>query len=474
VISAYVVRDILADSPQNGGPFSIAPQTAAGVECCGSPGRAARVERALKNPRSAADFPRGVVSMSTPPAERRASMAHAQEKLGALRQPSADDRRGRDAPDADDTRPRPRPFAGKRVLVVDDNAINQRVARFLLEHLGVTVEVAGNGREAVRMVEQQAQPFDAILMDLQMPEMDGREAARAIRQLRPGLRLPIVAVTADDLQSEQVACAEAGMDDYLIKPLESARLASVLARHLTPGEAAPPAAQQPQSPEPAAPEPVATEQPGLPAGLESLPGIDARSALARLDGQHDLFVRLLRSFARQHEHSADEIRTAIDRNDLQVALAITHTLKGVAGTLSATAVYETARALEFSLRLGQRDMLGPHVERLGGVMEVVCQAIARWEQAALPNPDSAPDTTTAAARGATPAGLAEILSGFDRLLKAHRFSARKEFELVRDAVTGAEYRERLAAIQACLERLDFRQARELLSGIAKNLGISLS
>ena len=127
-------------------------------------------------------------------------------------------------------------FEGARVLVVEDNATNQRVAVGLLRKLGVHAKTAGNGWEAIEALR--ASPFDAVLMDVQMPEMDGLEACRLIRDRRTGARDPqvlVIAMTAHAMGGDRERCLEAGMIDYLTKPASLGRLAEVLARHLPPG-----------------------------------------------------------------------------------------------------------------------------------------------------------------------------------------------------------------------------------------------
>jgi CheY-like chemotaxis protein len=117
-----------------------------------------------------------------------------------------------------------------RILLAEDNAVNQRVARALLEKRGHTVSVAGNGREAVRLVQERN--FDLVLMDVQMPEMDGLEATAAIRAREAGAarRLPIVAMTAHAMKGDAERCLEAGMDAYVSKPIKPERLFAVIER----------------------------------------------------------------------------------------------------------------------------------------------------------------------------------------------------------------------------------------------------
>lgn len=343
------------------------------------------------------------------------------------------------------------------VLVVEDNRLNQRIASEMLKRLGITVELADDGRKAVEAMRRGPDRFDAILMDMQMPEMDGLEATRVIRQEFPHRAVPIIAVTANALRSERAACFNAGMNDYVSKPIDPKRLESVLARWVkvsstAPGPTRPPADRQLRDTPPTA---------------IALTGVDVESALARLNGKQDLLVRLLRGFIQEHETAAATIADAIRRDDVDAALRLAHNLKGVAGTLSVNGVYEASRELEVGLRQGQRETLDARVERLSRALEEVCRSVTGWTG------EVEADTSVGIPQEPAPAAIAGVLAELDTLLKNRRFSARKQFELVREQVTTLELEGRLDEIQSCLNRLDFQQARELLPSLATALGVTL-
>jgi diguanylate cyclase (GGDEF)-like protein/PAS domain S-box-containing protein len=316
-------------------------------------------------------------------------------------------------------------IAPVRVLVVEDNRLNQRVACATLERLGITVELANNGREAVEAMRRGPDRFDAILMDMQMPEMDGLEATTVIRKEFPHRAVPIIAATANTQRSERAACLAAGMNDFVSKPIDPRRLQSTLARWV----------RVPSAPRPPTPAPV----------LPSIRGVDIESVLARLDGKHDLLIRLLRGFVQEQGAAAATIAAAIARGDFDGALRMAHTVKGVAGTLSANAVYEAARALEVGLRQRQRETLPAHVERLGAALEVVCRSVAGWTED--------PEAPMAASAHPEPAraAIATVLTEFDGLLQNRLIpmdATRQSILLVDDvpanlevlnAVLGADY-----------------------------------
>jgi PAS domain S-box-containing protein len=346
------------------------------------------------------------------------------------------------------------PGSTLRVLVVEDNRLNQRVARQMLEHLGIVVETAGDGREAVDAMRRGPDRFDAILMDMQMPEMDGLQATRVIRKEFPKHAVPIIAATASVDGTDMNACLDAGMNDYVSKPIEPRQLARVLSRWVP---LPPPAGLQ--ADRDAAPStPIA-------AGQTPLRGIDINAALERLNGQHDLLVRLLRVFAQEHGRTTADIEAAMAREDFDGALRIVHNLKGVAGTLSATAVFDAARALESGLREGQRVSLPGMVDRLGKALDVVCRSVSEWTGAT--RSARADDTRREPDRQLA----ASLLDELDALLKSRRFSARPRFEQLKEQLALPELAPVIDEVQRCLDRLEFQQARELLPSIAAALGV---
>jgi two-component system, sensor histidine kinase and response regulator len=283
-------------------------------------------------------------------------------------------------------------LAGARVLMVEDNKLNQMVGQALLEGLGLTVEIAGNGQQAIAMIEADHHRFDAVLMDLQMPVMDGYEATRALRAQPSTVGLPIIAVTANALPSERERCLQAGMNDYVPKPIDPDRLRAVLEKWVQPRRARGPLTLSlspadrgegthggaPATGLPASPlsgEAGALRAPGdgLPA---SLPGVDTVLALRRLMGNRDLLVRLLCEFASEHADDPEHIRASLARGDLEAARAAVHRLKGVAGNLAAQQVFASAAVLESALRQGTPAPFDAQLDDLANAMKLVTQSVA--------------------------------------------------------------------------------------------------
>jgi len=223
---------------------------------------------------------------------------------------------------------------GARILLVEDNDLNQEVATELLVDAGFIVDVAGDGAVALARVQEQS--YDLVLMDMQMPVMDGVTATREIRKLGRFDRLPIVAMTANAMQRDHDRCLEAGMNDFAAKPIDPDRLWNVLLRWIPPGERAP------AMPRATAPAP---DQPALP----DVPGLDMASGLSRVQGKVRLYLSSLRKFAAGRRTTCDEIRAALDGGEWQTAERLAHTMKGLAGMIGADEVQSRAAELETAL-----------------------------------------------------------------------------------------------------------------------------
>src|SRR5262249_38190803 len=226
--------------------------------------------------------------------------------------------------------------AGRRlpVLVAEDNVVNQRVAAGLLEQAGHTVTIAANGREAVAAIEKQ--PFDLVLMDVQMPEMDGLEATAAVRERerRKGGHLPIVAVTAHAMKGDAERCLAAGMDAYVPKPLQPrelfATIESLVGRGTGAGKAAGGGGAAP-APSPATPGPLVVAEPRL---------------LERVGGDRKALRSLVRVFLADAPRQRDRIRRALAKGDARGVQAAAHALKGAVSNFAAPTATDAALRLQ--------------------------------------------------------------------------------------------------------------------------------
>jgi len=230
---------------------------------------------------------------------------------------------------------------GARVLLVEDNDLNQQVATELLADAGFLVEVAENGRIAVDKVRETA--YDLVLMDMQMPVLDGIGATREIRGLDGAscfADLPIVAMTANAMQQDQERCMAAGMNDFLTKPIEPERLWAALLKWIKPRQGALPAPAVAMLAAPATGVALPPE----------IPGLDMDNGLRRVLGKQSLYLTMLRKFLAGQATTTNAIRTALDGGDWATAERLAHTAKGVAGNIGAGAVQVSAAPLESALR----------------------------------------------------------------------------------------------------------------------------
>ena len=233
-------------------------------------------------------------------------------------------------------------IAGARVLLVEDNEINQQVAQEILQGAGLFVTVANDGQEGVNAAMQD--PYDVILMDIQMPVMDGYTASREIRNLKSEIRnVPIIAMTAHAMAGDDKKSIAAGMNGHATKPIDPDQLFTTLLKWVKPSEER----AQVNKPEVINKHPESDVALPIKNGLpESLPEFDLKDGLKRLQGNKTLYRKLLLNFATDYSRVADEIREALDANDFDQARSLVHNLKGLAGNLAALELQETAVNLE--------------------------------------------------------------------------------------------------------------------------------
>jgi len=226
----------------------------------------------------------------------------------------------------------------QRVLLVEDNPVNREVATELLRRVQLVVETAENGARAVALAS--ARPYDLVLMDVQMPGMDGLEATRGIRRTR-GPALAVVAMTANAFDEDREACIEAGMNDHLAKPVDPQRLYQVLLKWL------------PLRADAAAAPAAAEASAEVEARLDALEGLDHRAALRRMGDSMKAMQRVWRCFADTYREGDPALRRAIDSADRQALLAAAHALAGACGSIGANGLEQQARSIQDALREGR-------------------------------------------------------------------------------------------------------------------------
>ena len=246
-------------------------------------------------------------------------------------------------------------IGGARILLVEDNEINQQVASELLQGVGMEVDIAANGQIALQNVEARGAeglPYDIVLMDMQMPVMDGVTAARLIRETRSAESLPIVAMTANARQADRDRCMDAGMNDFVTKPITPEKLWQALLSWVKVRDGMGPSAKR-QTRSVAATPPDSKDSADLLLALRRIAGLDVDLGLLRTSNNPDFYASMLRKFVASQQDAAIRIRQALQDQDIATAERHAHTLKSVGGNLGASTLQHAADALETGLRQGQ-------------------------------------------------------------------------------------------------------------------------
>ncbi|MBY0238056.1 MAG: response regulator [Burkholderiaceae bacterium] len=345
-------------------------------------------------------------------------------------------------------------FDGVRILLTEDNEINQQIAVELLTRCHIAVDVAANGRLALDCLQAHAPDYyQLVLMDLQMPEMDGHAATRHIRADARYAALPVIAMTASAMDEERQRCKEEGFNEHISKPLIPAELYRLLGQRLS---------EYLTTDQPLAG--GAGQVPGLPA---TLPGIDLVRARVSVDGNDALLSKLLRSFADGQRDAAQHIDTALQQHDAASAERHVHTLRGLAGSLGALRIQEIADALETAMHSpATMAAVAEHLDGLRWELARVCDGIA----AGMPPERGAKAPLTGRPHLAWQADLqtlAALLRGMDGEAVDYFASHRDEFTVsfgVEDTRT----------IQRCLDRYDFDSAYAALASVAETYALDLA
>ncbi len=346
-------------------------------------------------------------------------------------------------------RPHGSRLRGLRLLLLEDNQINRMVASEILSDEGAEVTMATCGGEGLALISQKNPPFDALLTDISMPDMDGYTVTRRIRAL-PGMTdFPIIAMTANALPEDREKCIASGMNDHVAKPVDIENLVAVLLTHCG-GSAA--------------------ERISPDASSAKHCGFDLQSALFRLGSNLVLYAKLAREFLLNERDVLDRVRCHIHEGCNVSAADELHTLKGVAATLGATALSRSASEAESSLRAGMESsdvltmlcnldqQLSQTVVSLQGVLDGL--ELSRAVPADVCNPEIPIEHEDLGAR----------FSAVEKLLRSGNMRAIQEYEEIRQRC-GSGLLERLLPIDRALDRLDFPTAADHCQSIRERLGL---
>jgi PAS domain S-box-containing protein len=331
-----------------------------------------------------------------------------------------------------------------RVLLVEDNPVNQQIAAELMAIQGIAVEFAGHGREALeRLAQVGPGHYDLVLMDLEMPALDGHETTLELRRDRRFDGLPIIAMTAHALADVRDRCLAEGMQDYVTKPIDPDMLYATLARWL--GRAMPPVAPRP---------PRAPGQEGLPL----LPGIDTARGLRHVAGNETLYLHLLDRFRNSQRDAATDVATDLLHCERDAARKRAHTLRGVAGNVGANAVEAAARAIEEVLDR-EEVPAATLVEELTAALRTVIAGLDAHFASVPGGSDAVPEAPPADAAAPAPA---EALARLRELLAAYSGDSNDYFAGVRPALAAVLPAVALERVATLIAGYEFDAARQVL------------
>jgi two-component system sensor histidine kinase/response regulator len=341
-------------------------------------------------------------------------------------------------------------IAGASILLVEDNNINQELALELLKNAGVQAQVANNGVEALGMLKKKA--FDGVLMDVEMPEMDGLTATCEIRKQKKFKKLPIIAMTANVLAKHRKAAEKAGMNDYIVKPINEQELLSTMAKWIKPMGF------------------IEQEQVGQPRSLgkegnmeiPEIEGIDVKAGLAIAQENQTLYRRLLGMFRDGQRDFVERFQAAQKNGDMKTLKRIAHTLKGVAGNVGAKKVQEVALKLE---RDCEEHRPETEIEvRLEKVEQALLPVIASLDEL-----DASHGETTDGAADASPYELKEQLKDLAQLLIRSDTIALDFVEPMPDQPGAQAYSFQLTELKEKIHNYEFDAALELIGNLTETL-----
>ena len=355
-------------------------------------------------------------------------------------------------------------LGGARVLLVEDAPINQQVAGELLERVGIHVDIANNGAEAVAMVERN--DYAAVLMDIQMPIMDGYDATRAIRANARFAQLPIIAMTAHALADERTKCLAAGMNDHIGKPIDSHHLFAVLVGQLK-ANARVAVAETPVLQ-------INSRAEGAMPTNDVIPGIDMTAAMKRVMGNKTLLINLLLEFQRDYINAAEEIRNAFTRGNVEQARKKVHEIKGVAGNIGAHQVHKAAHDLELAVQQRRPTdwpvLTTTFVARLREIMTVIATLQPLGEPAqTVATPCITIDQSAQPDLAILQPRLIE-LSGY---LAKFDLESIASFNAIKPVLLQAGFRQEVEEMEQKLDIFDFQGTLTLVQSIAQSLDILL-
>ena len=333
-------------------------------------------------------------------------------------------------------------FEGNYLLLVEDNRINQEVVREILTDVGFHVDIRENGAEAVQAVQKQK--YDAVLMDIQMPIMDGLEATRQIRALGGKFEhLPIIAMTAHALSGDSDKSLEAGMNEHVTKPVSPEKIFQALGKFITP-------TKKPRTPQK---KELADNNLDLP----ELPGIDITDGLERMRGNWKTYRRILLDFRKQQAAALPQLQNSIQRQEWEAASSLAHTLKGSGGNIGAKQLYSAAASLEQACRKADIQTAKTELSAMAPLLTEVIEGIALLEDEKQETPvqDNAEQITN-------PQEIITQLNNMLSFLDSDLGAARKCLKTLLAQSAVKELANEFSLLEEALHNFDIESAKAIL------------
>ena len=346
-----------------------------------------------------------------------------------------------------------RALRGAWLLLVEDNEVNQEVAQHILNDAGIRVDIAGNGAIALAKIEENA--YDGVVMDCQMPVMDGYQATRKLRQDPRYSSLPVIAMTANAMVGDKEKCLDAGMNDFIAKPIDVAQLFGTLARWIAP----------------AMPQDMAVVVAQPEAELPVIAGLKMAEAMRRVGGNAALMRKLLERFVETQFDAMQRIVAAIENNQLETAIREAHTLKGLAGNIGAGGLADSAARVEHLLSLGSHDGLPQALAACTLALDELVPKIvlAMQSRGSVTEAGSAVAHAAPVDRAHLEAGLREL----SQLLLQDDAQAVKHLDGIGPVLVAAGQAEHARQLKRMLGQYDFEGALAQLGEVAEALELTL-
>ncbi len=346
---------------------------------------------------------------------------------------------------------------GAHILLVEDNAVNQQVATELLKLAQIEVTTAENGLIAVNKINEMS--FDAVLMDVQMPVMDGYTATREIRKEPQFDEVPIIAMTANAMVSDRQRCLDAGMNDHVAKPIDPSEMYTVLAQWIKPGEreVSPKIQRRPEKVEEPKAEEIKGEEPSL-----VLPGFEVDKTMARMGGSIKIYRKILAKFVETESDALERIMQSLDTGEQKIAVRSAHTLKGVAGNIGAVSLQNSAAELEAAIAKGKGTVSESLISQTHQSLDETLAVIKTALEA------SGPEHKQTNIPKTTEIDIGPELKKIGDLIENYDSAAEEAVETLLGKIAESELRTSLVQLQPYLGNYDFDTAAALFSEIAAN------